>query len=1106
MRRLYSKVMSALTVVALSAACTDLTADQRERSDDLQATAFGAPVAIDSNAGAIAQLEIAVEPDGDSAMAVWVALDQTYIDPGSGYAFPIYRLYARRFAGGQWLATDAGCPVADGSSDGVCVLSLNNGLGAWAPRVALNALGEAVVVWQQSDGGRWRIHARRFTGGAWSGVETLDDDSGPAGDAGAPDIALARAGAGLGRAAVVWEQRRPTEPWRLAYDGSTFNDGVIRNYAANSVRAFAVFLGVLYAAEGDDAGHNRVFRVLDGVTSFPASGDNAGANFSALLPHGRYLFAAQAQFNEIAIFNCIPTQSQRADRCEPGDWNRSISLGGQYDSVALAVLGNSLYAAGSLSGTDGRGDIRVCDPLLVDNELPPVAGFADEVNCRPVDWNPIPIFDGGAPGRFYQTTPALAVFNGRLYAGFGGAGGGSGRGGDIYGCDPARSADLHFDGRPNTTSCTVNDWALAFDGSVAANNALGKTYTEVDALGVFDGKLYAGLSAGGGPPDLVVCDPAGAGPDPTACDAASEWRLAAAFTAPAGYTEVRTLFAFGGRLFAGLGSAADRGDVWHCDDPDLDGVCEPSEWIAADPQPDASGRYEQVNVMASYFGKLYIGMGNGLDDDDIYVLESVGWRVFGRVLAGGIGAGSWGPLATLDADQGEATQPRVGMDGSGRAMATWYQFISGNCFDLATISEGGTDRFTSLNRDGKAVIIPNIRCADDRLYARHFDGVSWNAAATDITPGWSMLVPCWELDMYDTENRPLFNDENGLLDPDYGEPSSACVDVGPYDMKMDDAGNTTVVMKTFEWMLPEEGYATVGNRPNYTNYVNTFTQQEVRLYARRAAGATWAPLEPKLGEGTNWPATVLARWFFRVVGAQIPGGVVLSSSNCGGLNNFLNSQDATDTRGGALGGARILNCDFDAPRLGAPNAAAGAVGTRALVVAEQYSSAGATAATAVRDLVLFRLQENPAGTFAWQRFAGGGSWVTVKAGCAGNSAAIDPPANTCTAPGIGDDPDTAFVAVDAGAQDARAPRVAMDDAGNGVLVWSQFDGAGWRVYARNYNGASGTFSAPTPVDQNVVAGASFFSPAVDAAGNGVAHGLFLSLKDGVIRLFGMRDP
>jgi hypothetical protein len=82
----------------------------------------------------------------------------------------------------------------------------------------------------------------------------------------------------------------------------------------------------------------------------------------------------------------------------------------------------------------------------------------------------------------------------------------------------------------------------------------------------------------------------------------------------------------------------------------------------------------------------------------------------------------------------------------------------------------------------------------------------------------------------------------------------------------------------------------------------------------------------------------------------------------------------------------------------------------------------------------------------------------------------------------------------------------MDDGGNGVLVWSQFDGTRWRVYARNYNGVSGTFTAPLPVDQNVVAGASFFSPAVDSAGSGAAHSLFMSLKDGVTRLFGMRGP
>lgn len=69
------------------------------------------------------------------------------------------------------------------------------------PQVAVDANGNAIVVWQESDGMRYNIWAGRYTDAAgWGDVQLIESDN--AGDAVSPKVAMG----GDGRAIAVWEQ------------------------------------------------------------------------------------------------------------------------------------------------------------------------------------------------------------------------------------------------------------------------------------------------------------------------------------------------------------------------------------------------------------------------------------------------------------------------------------------------------------------------------------------------------------------------------------------------------------------------------------------------------------------------------------------------------------------------------------------------------------------------------------------------------------------------------------------------------------------------------------------------------------------------------------
>lgn len=202
------------------------------------AGSWGTPLLLESDdAGDATSPQIAIDSSGN-AMAVWKQWDGVRIS-----------IMASRYAGGSWgsalpIETDnagdaAGPKIAidmngnatvvwyqsDGTGANIWsnryrtnsgwgtaqVIELDNAGSALNPEVAVDANGNVIAVWQQSDGTRDNIVANRFSAGTWGVAAPIETDN--AGNAQNPRIALDA----NGNAIAVWFQ----------------SDGTRTNIAAN---------------------------------------------------------------------------------------------------------------------------------------------------------------------------------------------------------------------------------------------------------------------------------------------------------------------------------------------------------------------------------------------------------------------------------------------------------------------------------------------------------------------------------------------------------------------------------------------------------------------------------------------------------------------------------------------------------------------------------------------------------------------------------------------------------------------------------------------------------------------------------------------------------
>jgi hypothetical protein len=200
-------------------------------------TSWGTAELIEAdNAGNALMPQIAIDSSGN-AIAVWHQNDSTR-----------YNIYANRFNGTSWGTAE--------------LLETDNADGAFSPQIAFDSSGNAIAVWQQSDGTRENLYANRFNGTSWGTAELLETDN--AGNVQYPQIAFDSSG----NAIAVWRQ----------------SDGTRYNIYAN--RFNGTSWGTAELLETDNAGNAQypqiafdssgnaiaVWRQFDGIT------DNIWAN------------------------------------------------------------------------------------------------------------------------------------------------------------------------------------------------------------------------------------------------------------------------------------------------------------------------------------------------------------------------------------------------------------------------------------------------------------------------------------------------------------------------------------------------------------------------------------------------------------------------------------------------------------------------------------------------------------------------------------------------------------------------------------------------------------------------------------------------------------
>lgn len=212
---------------------------------DAATGAWGTAQRIKANDGQGAlDYQIAVDSTTGAAIATW--------DQYDGVRYNIWVNHYSRSAG-TW-----GTPSMIESNDA--------GTAAY-PEVAIDGSGNAVAVWQQSDGVKFNVWSNRYSAGAWGTAQPIE---GNAGDAYLPKIAVDAGGNAL----VVWQQSDGVRfnIWANRYSGGSWGTAVAiqAGLSENAVGAYLAMdsSGNAIAAwhQGTDTGQ-QVWTAKFNVTS-----------------------------------------------------------------------------------------------------------------------------------------------------------------------------------------------------------------------------------------------------------------------------------------------------------------------------------------------------------------------------------------------------------------------------------------------------------------------------------------------------------------------------------------------------------------------------------------------------------------------------------------------------------------------------------------------------------------------------------------------------------------------------------------------------------------------------------------------------------------------
>ena len=202
---------------------------------------WGAPVLLEQDTGNVASPAVGLDEEA-TAIAVWRQMTgATYrVFVNRGAAGSDWDGAQQIHAAGSGAVEDAPALAVDGDGSAVAVWAEMVGVnsiwasryaagGAWSdpvlletedngqarnPAVDIDGAGNAIAVWNQSDGSRQVARANRFASDAWSGPVPIDTNAGTS-----QFVKVALDGAGNGLA--VWWQGSPAHIWANRYAPGT---------------------------------------------------------------------------------------------------------------------------------------------------------------------------------------------------------------------------------------------------------------------------------------------------------------------------------------------------------------------------------------------------------------------------------------------------------------------------------------------------------------------------------------------------------------------------------------------------------------------------------------------------------------------------------------------------------------------------------------------------------------------------------------------------------------------------------------------------------------------------------------------------------------------
>jgi len=252
--------------------------------------------------------------------------------------------------------------TADGSWGTPELIETNNQGAVEAPQISVNAAGDGIAVWQQSDGMRVNIWSNRYdaTTDSWGSAELIE--TGNTGDADAPQIAIDTAGNGI----AVWHQldNMRINIWSNRYDATTDSWGTAElletDDAGNAQEAKIVVdsegNGIAVWDQRDSNGSNIWSRLYDAGTNTWGTPKLVEIGNNAIFGGDSAAVAVNAAGNAIAVWRHTDgilsnSASSRYDAAT-GNWsapefiemNAVVNYQPKNHQIALNATGNAIAA------------------------------------------------------------------------------------------------------------------------------------------------------------------------------------------------------------------------------------------------------------------------------------------------------------------------------------------------------------------------------------------------------------------------------------------------------------------------------------------------------------------------------------------------------------------------------------------------------------------------------------------------------------------------------------------------------------------------------------------------------------------------------------------